>query len=633
MGLSKILGGIVVSLMCLGARAQDLPELIGGLEAAGLRLAETEQYAATSLGPGDWLSADSLRWTAAIDSVDTTGSTLWLRFALENTTPDTLTVFLQSYWNKHYTWLRVRGDTLVQQVPGGSMAPHPRGRPVEARHTITARIPGGETHRIYVVVPAYRSYGGSDPFVNVYDQETIYAEAYATFFERRGLYGLYHAAMAVMLFQLMLALGLLLIVRRISYLYYALYVLCLCTLAWLQHADYLYMPLPAWIDRELAIGVARSLFYLSYLLYLRFVRVFLELPVLAPGVARWIRRLEYSVWVFLLLRELGVAIHPVVVTWLTMVYATVFFGIVLALMVVLVRRLRSTLVNLLLAGSAIFALFAFLNLLSSVRDTYAPWFGVFPEVNYFLIGCIAEILFFSIALVYKLRLDEQHKRVAGEKLLQQIRQNAQLNEQLQAIRERIARDLHDEIGATLSSIGIYTEVARRSVGGDAVRQVLDKISTQTTRMIGQMREVVWAIDSRHERADALVQHLRDIAATLLGEGGIAYTFRADEAVAGLPLDMDQRRHLTLLYKEALTNLQRHSAATQVSISLTWQAGVLQLVVRDEGQGFDPDAAPRGNGLLNMQERADLLGAGLSFETRPGAGTCVTLRLPLPDFGE
>lgn len=198
---------------------------------------------------------------------------------------------------------------------------------------------------------------------------------------------------------------------------------------------------------------------------------------------------------------------------------------------------------------------------------------------------------------------------------------------LEAIRNRISHDLHDDIGSTLGSISIYSEVAKHS---DAAKQpiVLDKIGEASREMIEKLNDIVWSINPENDSLDKLESRMRGYASMVLQPKGIQCNVTSEGATQDLAMDMDQRRNMFLIFKEAVYNAAKYAQCQSVDISLSYFGGKLSMSIMDDGVGFDPDrnVAYNGNGLKSMRERALAIKAELLIESSPGAGTKISLRV-------
>lgn len=202
-----------------------------------------------------------------------------------------------------------------------------------------------------------------------------------------------------------------------------------------------------------------------------------------------------------------------------------------------------------------------------------------------------------------------------------MRRNRQ--RELEQLRQRIASDLHDDIGSNLGNIALLSEiVAEQSMGEtreDA--QEIHRIAQQTA---DSMRDIVWLIQRPAVTAEDFVQRLRNIAARTLT--GIEWTLTAD-GLRGVPA-LDIQRHLVLAFKEMLHNIRKHAEAKKVQINLSQSSRELTLDISDDGIGFDSTAAHEGHGLASLRQRAIKLGGELRITTALGKGTQLMLTAKL-----
>ena len=202
------------------------------------------------------------------------------------------------------------------------------------------------------------------------------------------------------------------------------------------------------------------------------------------------------------------------------------------------------------------------------------------------------------------------------------------------LRARIATDLHDDIGASLSQIAILSEVARRDEAAPPSRHAtaLSEIAGISRELVDSMGDIVWAINPEHDRVSNLTHRMRRFATDLLGGQGISVSVRAAEGAGDAPIGANARRQVYLVFKEAIHNVARHSGARRAEVDLAATGGALVLAVRDDGRGFDPSRPSDGNGLASMRRRAREAGGVLGVTSAPGAGTSVTLHVPLDGAG-
>jgi signal transduction histidine kinase len=202
-----------------------------------------------------------------------------------------------------------------------------------------------------------------------------------------------------------------------------------------------------------------------------------------------------------------------------------------------------------------------------------------------------------------------------------------------ALRDRLARDLHDDIGSTLGSISYFSELGvhqLREADIDAARGVMERMGVRSREMIGRMSDIVWSVDPKYDGGSSLAERMKLFAAETLAARDIALHFDVADEIMSLKLDMAQRRELFLVLKEAVTNAAKHAACTRVKVTIGRNNGLLRLVVEDDGKGLQRSQRDQlnGNGLGSMHKRAAALGGTLVVTDAEGGGTRVVLVVPL-----
>lgn len=199
---------------------------------------------------------------------------------------------------------------------------------------------------------------------------------------------------------------------------------------------------------------------------------------------------------------------------------------------------------------------------------------------------------------------------------------------LEAVRQQIAADIHDDMGAGLAQIAILTEVVKRD-STPSSRPQLDEVARLARALRESMSDLVWAIDPRKDTLAELVQRLRQIATNLFESENTRVELRLpDETqLAHVELPTNLRRHLLLVLKEALSNTARHARAECVRIELTLTPTHLHVTLADDGRGFDTSASSSGHGLTTLRHRATALAANLELDST-STGTTLHLEIPL-----
>ena len=255
----------------------------------------------------------------------------------------------------------------------------------------------------------------------------------------------------------------------------------------------------------------------------------------------------------------------------------------------------------------------------------------FWVVNSLAVGTGIEAIVFTFGLAYRFRktnADSQHSRA---KLMQQVEENQQ--QQLQ-LRSNIARDLHDDMGSYLSSISIMSQNVEKMAQKNPKRaeESLKKIGETARKVMDSMGEIVWSISPEYDSMQHIIGRMKDTASELFSFQNTLVCFDISAEVLTLNLPLEKRRDFFLVFKEALTNAAKYSQAERVAISLQTKANCLTLCIEDNGVGFDIQQLPApngsGNGLKNMQARAEKLGGKLFIDTKIGVGSQVLLQFEL-----
>src|SRR5262249_14658216 len=209
--------------------------------------------------------------------------------------------------------------------------------------------------------------------------------------------------------------------------------------------------------------------------------------------------------------------------------------------------------------------------------------------------------------------------------------------ELERVRTRIASDLHDDIGSSLTRMAILSEVAMRRLKGAEQESVsiLTDIAESARGVTDSMSDIVWAIDPRRDDVRNLVFRIRQFASDLLGAKGIAWTLQAPGEFDKIKLNPQQRRHLFLIFKEAINNSSRHAGCNSVWLSLSIIHNQIIAEIRDDGRGMAVTSSDQPAGqercshrLENIRMRAAQLGGDLTIDSSPGEGTSVKIEIPL-----
>jgi signal transduction histidine kinase len=195
--------------------------------------------------------------------------------------------------------------------------------------------------------------------------------------------------------------------------------------------------------------------------------------------------------------------------------------------------------------------------------------------------------------------------------------------QLIAVRERIAGDLHDEVGSNLGSIQMYADLAEGRTGASEELKRIQRIAAET---VSAVRDIVWLLRPGRDHRIGTVEHLRETASIMVES--LDWHFHANEASWQVELSDEQNRNLFLFFREALHNILRHANASSVHIDVDTTERTLTLSIRDDGAGIPPEKIARPATLRALRQRAAALAAALDVATTPGHGVTLTLVIPL-----
>jgi signal transduction histidine kinase len=223
---------------------------------------------------------------------------------------------------------------------------------------------------------------------------------------------------------------------------------------------------------------------------------------------------------------------------------------------------------------------------------------------------------------------EQEKYEMLENLVNE-RKNSQ--QALSDVRQGIALDLHDEIGSTLNSISVYSEIAGRQLKSDLgnAEILLSKMGTASRNMIDTMNDIVWAVNPKNDSFKNILERMQYFAAELLSGKNILLQFNVDEKVIEVRLPMEIRKNFYLIFKEAIHNSYKYADGKNVYVNIAQEGQHIAMSVTDDGKGFDIGRKSlNGNGMASMAIRAKEINAQLDVRSWLSKGTRIELIIPL-----
>jgi len=200
--------------------------------------------------------------------------------------------------------------------------------------------------------------------------------------------------------------------------------------------------------------------------------------------------------------------------------------------------------------------------------------------------------------------------------------------QLERLRSKISTDLHDDIGSTLSSISILSDMALKEKNISSNAAMMEEIKENSVMLMEKMDDIVWSINPKNDSLENLLLRIRRFATRLFEARNIDYRIEIPDSIRTIRLPMDYRQHVYLIMKEAINNLVKYAEATETQLLVNYSNSHLEVNINDNGKGFDTILPYTGNGILNMQQRAHLMNANLQIDSKPGTGTSISLRIKI-----
>jgi len=424
-----------------------------------------------------------------------------------------------------------------------------------------------------------------------------------------------------------------LLARRKEFLYNALYSTCMFLLIFLN--SYL-----------LRTYTSLNNFFMSYLdfflqltgtiFYILFTRSFLNTVVRYRLLDRVLRYCTVFLSLMLVLYSTLHFFTPYFSFQYLLENIVKFFSLGLGLFfIIFALKQRSRLLNYIAIGNTALVLFSAVSLgiiWSNVRFTNLFTSSLF----YYFAGIFLELVFFLLGLTYKNR-QELIERIKEQEALKLFAEKKELEAQLgilkaqQEERNRISADMHDDLGAGVTTIRLYSELARQKLGDHSIPEI-DKISASSDELLTNMNAIIWSMSSSNDTLGNTIAYIRGYALEYFENTGIDCTVNLPVQIPEINVPGEIRRNVFLVVKEALHNILKHAAATKVTLTLERRENGLTLTIQDNGIGINPEKLRLfGNGLKNMRKRMQDIGAQFSIESNNG--TRITIQRLVQQFSD
>lgn len=418
-----------------------------------------------------------------------------------------------------------------------------------------------------------------------------------------------NAFVSVLVFQLLFICIQAFYIRSKEYYYYASFILLIIIYSLAQETVIQYLPQGLAVPEHFRSFSDKPVVACIFVVYFRFARYFTDIPDNYPEFNKRIRWFEWgallyatgeAIWLFTFGESQTEEIVFVIIASLMLFLALLLMYRFLNMQQVQLTRfilLGGFLLLLGAAGSLVLINLVNMGVLVDTSVSMLPY----------QIAALAELLVFTTGLAFKQHLIANQKLQAEKELVTELLEKESLQKNLQQVRNKIAGDLHDDVGATLGSINVYAGVSTRMINegsNDLAKNYLKRIVELSTQSLNDMRHMLWALNTGLDSLSDLETRMKDYAVPLLASGDILLSFETEESLRLQKLSVLQKRNLFFVFKEALHNVMKYADCKKVDVKLVRTNDKISFTIIDNGKGFDVNALTEGNGLANMKRRAE-----------------------------
>ena len=412
--------------------------------------------------------------------------------------------------------------------------------------------------------------------------------------------------------------------KRVEFLYNSLYSVCMFLIIFFT--TYLSMN-PSWIKGFFISYVDLLLLILGANCYLAFTRHFLEAKIMYPKLDKF---LKIGAWVTSILMAVYTVIFFFTSGYGYEIYLEnimKFFLLAVAFVYIFLAFIqKNKLANYLAVGAGIQLIFSGVSLGFLLTQSAALYIYTSP-IFYFELGVVCSMIFFLLGLFYKNRLElitkiKEQEAMKLEVEKQRFENKLTVYKTQQEERNRISADMHDDLGAEMTTIRLYSELAKARFKDMAVSE-LDKISSSADELINNMNAIIWSMSSQNDSLGNMIAYIRSYSIEYLENTGIKPFVTIPDNLPDLEVNGTIRRNVFLVIKEALQNVVKHSGASEVIIKMNKEPEGLSLLIHDNGKGINFEKLrPFSNGLKNMQKRMQDI--NVDFRIENSSGTLIRL---------
>lgn len=273
-------------------------------------------------------------------------------------------------------------------------------------------------------------------------------------------------------------------------------------------------------------------------------------------------------------------------------------------------------------GTCLYGLGSFITLLLSMNKSLLEN----DHFLYFQIGVFLEMICLNAGLIYKSNMLQRQLILSQEKIIEEYEKSQALSLKMEHTREQISRDLHDDVGATLSSVKAYSEILKDNPGNTVIAEL---IKDNAAEMIERLEVIAWATNPQHDNFKSLQSRMQKFVMPICHSQNILCTFECDGISDEITIPGEARQNIFLVFKEMVNNMIKYASATACSIKLLIHNNQFIMKIADNGKGLDGSVKGSGYGLENMRNRTTELTGTLNIDSASGKGTAITMSLPFP----
>lgn len=531
-------------------------------------------------------------------------SKFWYRIKLKNESNKRWIFAVKGTLLDEIELFEIKPDGTVSKRISGDHYPHSTREIDSPMFTFYLKIPQNESQMLYLSV---KSQDTKQFTLQIDDDEFFNKQLNQVMFRWFFYFGM---LFMMFIYNLLLFFS----IRDITYLYYVFYIACF---GMMQFAIFGYGTQFIWGESVWFTNRAPTIFAGGTTIFIAlFSYKFLNIKFFFPKLKV----------IFIYLVTCGSLI--IIVNFIKPTATSNYLTAIISLPNVLMMLVIGTLVLLKGFQPARYYMLAWGVLFFSIGIFLMNAVGLLPESNLknliLPMGGIFEIVLLSFALGNRINTIEKEKTKAQQEAVKQLQANEQ-------VRTRIARDLHDDLGSTLSSIRILSEFAQNQTmqNPEKVPNLLNKITNSTQKLQENLQDIVWTTQSKDNTVEELLVRIRQFGGEVLEAKNINYRLKIDNSLNKIVISPNFQYDIFMIFKESINNIVKYANAKNVIVNFGLKGDLIVLSIKDDGIGFDTEQEKDGNGLKNMPRRAENIDGDVEIISKIGSGSTIILRFPVP----